>query len=78
MWKVIGNMLNIHKRKCWDDVEAYVTGTLIIYVVRNLEYRDSIPGMKHEHLFLCCVNTGSGTHPGLFCPVYTKVTIALE
>jgi hypothetical protein len=31
-------------------VEAYVTGTLIVYIFRNLEYRDSIPGMKQEYL----------------------------
>ena len=50
-------------------MEAYVTGTLIIYVVRSLEYRDSIPVMKKEYLLLCSVNTSSGAHPGLFCPV---------
>lgn len=59
-------MLNIQTRKCYDDVEAYVTGTLIIYVVRNLVYRESIPGMKQEYLLLCSVNTGSRTHPGFF------------
>ena len=71
-------MLNIQTRKYLDDVEAYVIGTLIIFVVRNLEYRDSIPGVKQEYLLLCSVNTGSGTHPSFFCPVCTKVTVALE